>query len=171
MQTFEKTDEEIKGQIIRWFALHHKQSADTFTGTEQFTLFDKLPQSRQEQIQENIPSNELAVLTLTIEENSEIVCTTSRFIYIKNGQTQELKYTDFDTHRGFTSVATKSLTGKVESAKTDGYLADFGLIKKDGQIIIWSIPTGKPGFKFWNITRKFSIIGRKYIRKEKITTA
>lgn len=62
MQTFEKTNEQIKSQIMNWF-LKYMRISD-FNGNEEFTIFDKIPLEEQEIINPFLDSDELPVLVL-----------------------------------------------------------------------------------------------------------
>lgn len=62
METFQKTDKEIKDQIINWFLLYHGKSTDNFNGQEEFTLFDKLSSDKQKVINALSIDTELPVL-------------------------------------------------------------------------------------------------------------
>lgn len=163
METFQKTDTEIKNQIINWFLKYHAKFIDDFNGQEQFTLFDKLSLDQQKTINTFFHADELPVLVLKNDNENMIICTTRRFIYLQNNKTQELKYSDFDNHVGYKSINVPGHTVPHVGIKTNGYISEFGLRKNDGQIVYWKIPTGHSGFAFWNITKKFDIIGRKYI--------
>jgi hypothetical protein len=78
-----------------------------------------------------------------------------------------LFYTDFKGHIGYKTFAVgQPMSSKKVSVKMEGYTAEFGLEKNDGQIIFWLIPTGEPGFAFWNVTAKCALIGRKYLIKD-----
>lgn len=166
METFQKTDKEIKDQIIKWFLKYHNQSIDTFNGQEEFTLFDKLTLDKQNAIIALLHDNELSVLVLKKDNENIVVCTTRRFVYSENDRAHELKYSDFENHVGYKSLNVTGHTGSHIGIKRDGYIAEFGLRKNDGQVVYWKIPTGYSGFGFWNVTKKFNIIGRKYTIRE-----
>jgi hypothetical protein len=163
MQTFQKTDKQIKAQIINWFLNYHRKSIDNFDGREEFTLFDKLSLDNQKVISTFSLPKELPVLVLKKDDKNIVVCTTRRFVYLENDKTQEIKYSDFKRHVGFKFINLTRHTGHYISVKTDGHISEFGVLKNDGQIVNLKIPTGHSGFAFWNITKKFEIIGRKYI--------
>ena len=76
-----------------------------------------------------------------------------------------LFYKDFVHHTGYKSMAILSMetNAAVKSIKTDGYFQEFGLKIRSGEVIYWSIPSGKPGFAFWNVTKKCELIGRRYL--------
>jgi hypothetical protein len=82
-----------------------------------------------------------------------VICTTRRFIYLENGSIQALTYSEFKNHTGFKSIDIQGNSRTSFGVKTEGYIAEFGLRKKDGQIVYWKIPTGKSGFAFWNVTK------------------
>ncbi len=166
LETFQKTDREIKDQIIKWFLKYHRQSSDIFNGQEEFTLFDKLTSDKQNAINVLLHDNELPVLVLNKNNENIVVCTTKRFLYFENDKTYDLKYSNFKNHIGFKSIIIPGHTGPHIGIKTDGYISEFGLRKNDGQVVYWKIPTGHSGFAFWNVTKKFDIIGRKYIIRE-----
>lgn len=166
METFQKTDKQIKDQIINWFLKYHQKSFDNFNGQEEFTLFDKLSLDKQKVIDELSLYNELPVLVLKKDNENIVVCTTRRFIYFENNMTRELKYSDFKNHIGYKSIKVSGHSEPHISVKTDGYISEFGLRKNDEEIVYWKIPTGHSGFAFWNVTKKFDIIGRKYIIRD-----
>jgi hypothetical protein len=95
-----------------------------------------------------------------------VICTTRRFIYLENDRTQALKYSEFKNHTGYKSINVLGHSGSHIGVKTDDYIAEFGLSKNDRQIVYWKIPTGHSGLAFWNVTKKFELIGRKYIIRE-----
>jgi hypothetical protein len=163
MDKISKTDPEIKDQILNWFFKYHRQSADDFSGQEQFVPFDKLSPDEQKHFSGLLSTSDIPVLVLKADKDNTTICTTRRFVHLENGDITELKYTDFDKHNGYKSIAIPGHAGPAIGIKTDGYIADFGLQKTDGQIVYWKIPTGHSGFAFWNVTKKFDIIGRKYL--------
>ncbi|NBA78868.1 hypothetical protein GOQ04_25170 [Emticicia sp. ODNR4P] len=166
METFQKTDKAIKDQIIHWFLVYHGKTIDHFNGQEEFTLFDKLFSDEQRVINKLSIDTELPVLVLKKDSENIVICTTRRFIYLENGSIQALTYSEFKNHTGFKSIDIQGNSRTSIGVKTDGYIAEFGLRKKEGQIVYWKIPTGKSGFAFWNVTKKFELIGRKYIIRE-----
>ncbi|MDI9858068.1 hypothetical protein [Flectobacillus roseus] len=163
METFQKTDKEIKDQIIHWFLVYHGKTIDHFNGQEEFTLFDKLFSDEQTVINALSIDTELPVLVLKKDSGNIVICTTRRFIYLEKDSIQALTYSEFKNHTGYESIDVYRNSRLHIGVKTDGYIAEFGLRKKDGQIVYWKIPTGKSGFAFWNVTKKFELIGRKYI--------
>lgn len=166
MYKFTKTDQEIRDQILNWFLKYHRQPIDKFDGQESFTPFDKLPLDEQMLLTRVLLENEIPVLILKAGANNTTICTTRRFIHFENDNITELNYKDFDRHTGYKSIAISRDEGLTVDVKIEGYIQDFGLQKTDGQIIYWKIPTGHIGFAFWNITKKFEVIGRKYIVAE-----
>ena len=164
-----KSPEQIKTQIEFWFVKYFRMTREEFNGTELFTLFDLLTAESKKKIieQMTLRVNELPVLLLTISNDQMIVNTTERFIRLRNLETEYIDYADFECHDGFKSIlATIQPDGKSVSIKTDGYISEFGLRKKSGEIVPWQIPTGTPGFGFWNVTKNCELIGRKYQQKE-----
>ncbi len=166
MEKFLKTDKEIKDQIINWFLKYHSKPIDSFVGSEEFTLFDKISIDRQKDLDTITQKNELPTLVLQKNNKTIIICTTRRFIYFDNAKPHELTYAEFKNHAGFKSIDVPGHTGPLVGVKTDGYISEFGLRKNDEQIVYWKITTGHSGIAFWNITQKFDIIGRKYIISE-----
>lgn len=110
----------------------------------------------------------MPVLLLSLGNNEYILNTTERFIRINDSGTESLFYSDLARHNGYKDYGGgRPDISKVVNIKSEGHLAEFGLRKKGGQIIYWSIPTGSPGFAFWNVTNKFEIIGRRYLISSK----
>jgi hypothetical protein len=166
----QKSPEEIKRQIEFWFLKYYDKDRKKFNGTEVFTLFDLLEESTKDILsgQVNLRETELPVLILRISENQIIINTTERFIQLTNSDIEDVEYADFEWHNGYDSIlATRLPNGKPVSVKTDGHLSTFGLRKRNGEIVGWKIPTGSPGFGFWNVTKKCELIGRKYLKQEK----
>jgi hypothetical protein len=160
------TVDQIKKQIEFWFSKYHHKQLDDFDGNETFTLFDKFDSIRKQTLisKLNLNDYEIPVLILVINDNEYIINTTHRFIQIKDSKAISLNYKDFDYHAGYKSIlAGREASGKPIGIKTDGYFADFGLRLKDESLIYWQIPTGFPGFAFWNVTKKCELIGRKYL--------
>lgn len=162
----EKTAEQIKDRIEFWFTKYHNKAKTEFNGSEPFTLFDQIPLSRQQELlsQVHLKTQELAVLILIINQQEFILNTTERFIRIKDTHTESLAYTDFGWHAGFQSfVLERPVNGRPVNVKMTGYISPFGLRMRDGQIIYWNIPTGEPGYGFWNVSKKCELIGRRFI--------
>jgi hypothetical protein len=163
MENLIQPEEKIKNQMIFWFLKYHHQTADEFIGTEQFCLFAKLLQPEQMKFLPYIEPPEIPVLILKLEPENFIINTTRRFMLITPTGFDTVNYTEFDGHQGYKSFGI-TLPGKqVATIKTDGYQAEFGIRRTDGWVVYWSIPTGHVGFSFWNITKKFNLIGKKYL--------
>jgi hypothetical protein len=161
-----KTGEQIRDWMYFWFLKYHGKTVDEFDGTELFTLFDKIsPDEKKLYLEKlNLPPEELAVFILRVDSHEVIINTTRKFVRLTNGESESIVYGEFEWHSGFkTIVATRNESNRRASIKTNGYASEFGIEKKDGQIVYWDIPTGYPGFAFWNVTKRFGLIGRKYI--------
>jgi hypothetical protein len=170
VQKVSKTPDEVAAQIERWFLLYHKTDKASFNGAETFTIFDLLCSEKQNELIRDIEFNkhEFPVLVLFLDNNEYILNTTERFIHIGNSGTSSLYYSEFDGTNGFKAFGPGTMDNHmVVSIKKEGKLAEFGLKKKDGEVIYWPVPTGKPGFAFWNVTDKFKIIGRRFVIKKK----
>lgn len=143
-----------------WFLHYFRKTADTITGYETYTLFDNLSSFKQDNIllNLNLLPNELPVLILIVDESTSIINTTSRFIRLCGKEVTTIMYTDFLHHIGFRSFNSveRRITLPV-NIKKDGLFDDFGIKLKTGEIVWWRIPTGKPGFGFWNITDRCSV--------------
>ena len=161
-----KSAEEIKEQMVFWFLKYYKKELDQFEGTEPFTFFDLLTEEKRAELegQLSLRNGELPVFILTISEDQVIVNTTERFIRLSQTELGSIEYTDFEWHDGYESIiAAKKPNGKPISVKTIGYRSKFGLRKTNGEVIFWDIPTGSPGFAFWNVTKRCELIGRKIL--------
>jgi hypothetical protein len=170
VQKVSKTPGEVAAQIERWFLLYHRSEKTSFNGSETFTIFDLLcPEKQNELIKEvEFDRQEIPVLVLFLGNNECILNTTERFIHIHNAGTSSLYYSDFDGPNGFKAFGPGQMDNHmVVSIKKEGKLAEFGLKKKDGEIVYWPVPTGKPGFAFWNVSDRFKIIGRRFVIKKK----
>jgi hypothetical protein len=168
VQKISKTPNEVAGHIERWFLMYHKSEKSSFNGSEAFTLFDLLFFEKQNELIKRVTlsEKEIPVLVLTLNKNEFILNTTERFIHIDVFGTTSLYYKDFDGHNGFRAFGPGQMDNRaIVSIKTEGKLAEFGLKKKDGEVVYWSVPTGKPGFAFWNITNKCEIVGRRFVIK------
>jgi hypothetical protein len=166
MEKIVKTPNQVVEQIERWFLRYYNKEKSTFNGSEEFTFFDQLYfEKRNELIRKvEINKHEIPVLILSIRNDEYILNTTERFIRIYDLGTESLFYSDFDYHKGFKGFGHDHVPiSKVMNLKSEGHFSEFGLKKKDGQLVYWLLPTGKPGFAFWNITNKFEIIGRRYV--------
>lgn len=163
-----KTPEEIKMQMEYWFLQNGRANKSEFDGTEAFTLFDLLDDERKENIlgRISLKPGELPVYLLTVTPSWFIVNTTERFIRIKEDDLSVIDYRLFQGHRGFHQMfgphTSKPL---VKYIKTDGHFADFSLKMKSGAYVVWEMPTGEPGFRFWNVTFYCTLIGEKLLEK------
>jgi hypothetical protein len=166
VEKFPKTHDQVASQLEHWFLSHYGKEKSAFNGKEAFTIFNHLYFEEQNDLirRMNLNRHEIPVLVLRLQNNEFIVNTTERFIRITEGDAESLYYSEFEGHSGFRSIAAKNASAGI---KTDGYFAEFGVTKKDGQVIYWTIPTGVPGFAFWNITKKCEIIGRRYLIQSK----
>ena len=160
-----KSPEKIKEQIEFWFFKYHRKPKEEFNGKEKFTLYKLLNDNLKTEIEEKVELRnlELPVLVLHIEESNYIINSTERFIQIENSKIETIDYKNFEWHNGFKSlIANRTASGKIISIKQDGEISEFGIRKRNGEVIYWKIPTGSPGFAFWNVTKKCELIGRKY---------
>jgi len=162
---FEKTPEQIKKQLETYFVKYYRKSKEDFDGTEDFTLFEVLSDKKQRYFKSRIDlrEREICVLLLNCGKFGQVINTTERFIKIdENFNTESLDYKDFIWHRGFRYFEFKPYI----NVKENGYFEKFGLIKCNDEVVFWVIPTGHPGFAFWNVTKKCAHIGSKYILKK-----
>lgn len=169
VQKVSKTPAEVAAQIERWFLLYHKSEKTSFNGSETFTIFDLLSSEKEHELikQVELDKQEIPVLVLFLDNNECILNTTERFIHIYNAGTSSLYYSDFDGPNGFKAFGPGQMDNHmVVSIKKEGKLAEFGLKKKDGEVVYWPVPTGKPGFAFWNVSDRFKIIGRRFAIKK-----
>jgi hypothetical protein len=160
-----KTSEQIKQQMFVWFLRYYNKNIDDFSGTEQFTLFDKIPVAEKEFYlgKLDLEHSELPVFILVVRDNEVIINTTHKFIRLKDNLIETVNYLDFEYHKGFTNFRiTQNDKAETISVKTNGYISEFRLGKINREIIYWDIPTGSLGFAFWNVTKKCELIGRKY---------
>jgi hypothetical protein len=165
-----RTPNELVAQIERWFLLYHKTEKASFNGAETFTIYDLLSSEKQNELIKGVELNmqEIPVLVLFLNSNECILNTTERFIYKEITGTSSLYYSEFDGPNGFKALGPGQMDNHmVVSIKKEGKLAEFGLKKKDGEVVYWPVPTGKPGFAFWNVTERFKIIARRFIIKKK----
>tara|TARA_R110002073_G_scaffold331947_2_gene517240 strand:+ start:13 stop:516 length:504 start_codon:yes stop_codon:yes gene_type:complete len=158
----EKSAEQIKDRIEFWFFKYFNKTKSDFNGNEIFTLFELLNAELQTDIKQrlNLDQNEIPVLVLKISESEFIINTTKRFVRIDSESTEIIDYSEFEWHNGYKSFVVDK--EKKISTKQDGHFSEFGLRKLNGEIIYWKIPTGVPGFGFWNVTKKCELIGRKF---------
>lgn len=163
LEKFIKTANQVVIQIERWFLLYHRKEKSAFNGTEPFTIFNHLYFETQNTLikRMNLNAQEIPVLALTAANDGFVVTTTQRFIHIHDSGTESLFYSDFEMHRGFRFYAVQPSVGKISNIKKDGSFEEFGLKKRDGEVLYWLLPTGQPGFAFWNVTNKCELIGRK----------
>ena len=162
-----KPAEEIKEKMEFWFFKYYKKALEDFDGTEAFTLFDLLEEKQKKELiaRLNLRENELPVLILKISEEVVVVNTTERFIRMSESGNEPIEYTSFAWHDGYESILVEKLpNGKHISVKTNGYLSKFKLRLRNKEIILWDIPTGSPGFAFWNVTKRCEWIGQKYLK-------
>ncbi|UYQ92321.1 hypothetical protein MKQ68_19740 [Chitinophaga horti] len=162
MEKFEKTPSQVAALLERWF---HKYVAEG-REPENFGLFTGLPAEVQQQLISlmALPVREIPVFVLTVTADRFVVNTTERFLLIADAAVESLAYTDFHSHSGYLHLS-PSEEGE-HHVKAEGRQQDFKMLKNDGTAVIWSIATGRAGFKFWNVTKKCDIIGRKYIIRE-----
>ncbi|QNJ98146.1 hypothetical protein ALE3EI_1589 [Constantimarinum furrinae] len=153
---------QIKDRIEFWFLNYFNKSKTDFNGSETFTLFELLNKELQSDIIKFLclEQNEIPVLVLKISQTEFIVNTTKKFVRIDTESTEIIKYSEFKLHNGYKSFALDKEEKIIN--KHDGYHADFGLVKKNGEVVYWKIPTGFPGYGFWNVTKKCELIGRKF---------
>ena len=175
MEKFAKTPDQIAEQLEHWFLDYHDREKSHFTGSEAFTLFHLLPREKQNQIKKKVRlhKREKAVLFLSCDRNGCIVNTTERFILLPDldpgevpggmGGVEVLAYQDFNRHTGFASLFIGEYTDAKQGVKPEGHPPGFGLEKRNGEVLRWSIPPGRPGLAFWNVTKKCELIGRKYL--------
>jgi len=166
-QQFVKTPQQVKEQIERWYLKYHNTDYELVDPMGVFTLFDKVPSLKRDSVMQklSLTGNELPVLILWINDDSFIVNTTHRFINVSDAFVSTISYEAFAHHAGYKSIVafTKESKRAAVGVKSEGGYQEFGIRCRDGEIIYWIIPTGRPGFAFWNVTKKFDIIGRKYI--------
>lgn len=140
-----------------WFLHYHRLAYDLVSGMDVFTLLDKMPSHKRENILSRLHLNkdELPVFVLTISEDEYIINTTYRFIRLQGLVMASINYGDFEYHAGYKSMYAGSICkSQPLNIKKDGYFDEFGLRLKTGEIIYWKIPTGRPGFGFWNVTKR-----------------
>jgi len=165
-----KTGEEIKKRMLFWFLKYHNQSVDEFYGNEQFTLFDKIESNKKEFYLGiiNLIQEELPVFILTVDINEVIINTSNRFVRLTDKVSESINYIDFEWHNGFKNfVVDQTESDLPVSVKNNGFISEFGIRKRNGEIVYWNIPTGKSGYAFWNVTKKCELIGRKYNQRTK----
>lgn len=158
----EKSAEQIKKRIEFWFLNYFNKAKEDFNGSEIFTFFELIDKSLQDELKDRmiLENIEFPVLILKVSDSEFIINTTQRFIRISNSANESIRYSEFEWHKGYKSFVVNKR--KKIITKHDGYLSEFGLKKRDGEIIYWKIPTGVPGYGFWNVTKKCELIGRKF---------
>ncbi|MBO9634513.1 MAG: hypothetical protein J7578_15470 [Chitinophagaceae bacterium] len=163
MEKIEKTPARVAEQMENWFLKYYSGESLEYDGTGPFILFKHLKPGFQHELTGclDIVDNEIPVLILFIQHNQYIICTTERFIHT-GPEAESIYYADFNRHQGFISWLPEDRKPGMPNMKAAGAFAEFGLKKKDGMVTIWVIPTGKPGFAFWNVTNRFEFVGRKY---------
>jgi len=168
---FEKSTNKIKEQLEFWFLKYFAKDRSEINGKELFTLFDLLDRALKDDLTKrlNLREDELPVLFLKTSDNCYIINTTERFIRLTEYQLDYIEYVNFERHSGYDNfIVKKRLIGKPINVKAQGYYSDFGIKTKTGELIQWEIPTGTPGFGFWNVTKKCELIGRKYLKNKTI---
>lgn len=161
-EVIEKSAEQIKTQMEFWYLRFYGKSKPDINGKELFTLFDLIPESQQNKLikQLDLVKPEIPVLILRISDSEFIVNTTDRFVMIDGVKKESIRYGDFEWHEGFIHFI--MVNNEKVNVKKKGHFADFKIRKKDGERITRKIPTGEPGFAFWNVTKKCKLIGIKY---------
>lgn len=156
MEKFFKTPDQISALMEHWFLSYHGKDRDFFTGSETLTFFDLIHETLQWALLQRarLDDCEKPVFLLNCGNAVFVLNTTHRFMWISKSDLESVFYTDFNGHSGFNSIMVQ---GAKKSIKTDGYFADFGLITQSRAIVYWSIPSGSPGFAFWNITKNVSL--------------
>ena len=161
----EKTAAQVKSQMEFWLLKYLNKSREDFSGNEPITLFELLSSDLQINLKQQLQlgTNETPVLVLKVSDSEYVVNTTTKFVQITADSTTFIKYTNFGGHDGYRSIKMISTPkGGVANVKMEGAISDFGLKNRYGRVVYWKIPTGKPGFAFWNVTNKCELIGRKY---------
>jgi hypothetical protein len=152
----------IEKQLTAWFLQSSGKSEDQITGEERFTLFGRLPFSRQEEILREckVPEWESPVLFLQVEEESYILNTTQRFIQFAFGQVESLDYREF---RGFVDLPAFPAFDRSKPKDPDliKKLIELQLRTTDERTITWNIPNDNAGFQFWILTEKCVLVGKK----------
>ena len=164
-----RTPNQIKEKIEGWLLRHEKKGSDQFNGDEVFTLVSKLSPGRLQDLNGKLGLHkfEIPILILFTGADSLVVNTTERFIHISGPKIETINYSDFDCHLGFVSNREKQdvRTTAGKGIKTEGGFQEFGIKSKSGMTTYWTVPTGKPGFSFWNVTDKCEVIGRRFLVK------
>ena len=163
-QLIEKTSDQIKKQMEFWFLAYFSITKADVTRDAVFTLFELLNTGVQEGFKQKmaLAANEIPVLILRVSNAEYIVNTTERFVRLDRFTTESIYYSEFKRHAGFWSVKARPAAEEPLNIHKDGSRAGFGLMKRNETLVYWTVPTGKPGFGFWNVTKKCELIGRKY---------
>lgn len=167
MEKFEKTAQQIQEQIVRWYLKYFNKTIEDISGKEAFTVFSKLEESIKTEALTKVALHrkEIPVLYFSIDQDTFLICTTGRFLYSARDRLESLDYSAFNGGLGYQSNWFVGADGKKTHVKKEGNIHKFGLHKTNGEVLVWNLPTGLYGYAFWNIAKKFSIIGRKYILK------
>lgn len=163
----EKSPEKIKTQLEFWFFKYFNKDREEFNGKEEFTLFDLVNDDLKNELilKINLKSDEIPVFLLRIDKENFIVNTTERFLKVDETIIEEIHYCDFLRHEGYIDVISiRKNFREIVDVKTEGLIKEFGIMKVNETILHWKIPTGTPGFAFWNVTKRCELIGRKYLK-------
>lgn len=169
MNWITRTPNQIKEKIEGWLLRHEQKGEDQFNGDEVFTLVSKLNPTGLQQLNDELRLHkfEIPVLILFTGTESFIVNTTERFIHISGANIEAINYKDFDCHLGFVSILEKQNADRTafKGIKTEGGFQEFAIKSKSSKTTYWTVPTGKPGFSFWNVTNQCEVIGRRFLLK------
>lgn len=161
---FHKSPQQIKNQMEHWYLDYYGKSHEQIAlENDQFIFYDKLKKNIRNEINENyiLKESELPVFALEKADGRCILVTTERFI----NERDEIDFRDFERHNGFNpKIDWSKPFGERTNVKKQGYFHDFTILKKNGELITWELPTGEPGYAFWNVTKKCELIGRKYLK-------
>ena len=149
----EKSAKQIQDRIEFWFFNYFNKNKEDFNGDEAFTLFELINMGLQTELKLrlNLDQNEIPVLVLKISVSEYIINTTKKFVRIDSESTEIINYSEFEWHKGYKSLVVDK--EKKITTKHDGYFSEFGLRKRNGEIIYWRIPTGF-WIWIWNVTKK-----------------
>lgn len=162
-----KSAKKIKEQLEFWLLKYYIKERIDLNGKEPFTIFDLMDDKLKAKLTKklNLRENEFPALSLKVSVDGYIINTTERFIRLTENKVEQIEYTNFESHVGYgISMNNRSLKGQSINVKTEGHYSKFGIMTKTGEKIEWTIPTGIPGFGFWNVTKKCELIGRKYLK-------
>lgn len=165
----EKSPEKIKTQLEFWFFKYFNKDRKEFSGKEVFTLFDLVNDDLKNELifKINLKSDEIPIFLLRIDKGNFIINTTERFLKVDETTIEEVHYCDFLRHEGYSDVISiRKNFREIVDVKTEGLIKEFGIMKVNGTILHWKIPTGIPGFAFWNVTKRCELIGRKYLKQD-----